>query len=106
MKTYFGLATMLLFSALALGQAAEGKRFHGDYVPDEKTAVNIGYAVLVSHFGEASVKAQLPLRAYKSVGGFWIVQGGPNPPDRTGGGMAIWINAHSGCIENIFAHMK
>ncbi|MBS0431119.1 MAG: hypothetical protein JSS21_01750 [Proteobacteria bacterium] len=63
-------------------------------------------AVLVSHFGEASVKRQLPLRAHRSVGGFWIVQGGSNPPDRTGGGMAVWIDMHSGCVENILDHMK
>ncbi|MBS0431120.1 MAG: hypothetical protein JSS21_01755 [Proteobacteria bacterium] len=44
MKIHLGLTTLLLFSGFALGQIPERPKFHGDYVPDEKTAVNIGYS--------------------------------------------------------------
>lgn len=101
-----GVVVALLFSNAVFGQAIEKTRPHPDYVPDEKTAEAIGQAVLIARFGEDNVKAQLPLRVVRSSGGFWIVQGNPAGPMRSGGGMAVWINEHSGCIENVLTHMK
>ncbi len=57
---------------LAAGQTHKG---HRDYVPDEKTAVQIAEAVLTAQFGEERVKEHLPLRGSNSYGDVWIVQG-------------------------------
>ncbi|GGA33497.1 NTF2 fold immunity protein [Dyella nitratireducens] len=100
------MGVALLFSTTAFGQAIQKTRPHPDYVPDEKTAQAIGEAVLIARFGEESAKAQLPLRVVRSSGDFWIVQGTLGGPMRSGGGMAVWINEHSGCIENVLTHMK
>lgn len=60
--------------AMELGHAAGVSKPHADYVPDERTAISIGQAILIARYGEESVKTQLPLRAIKGAGGFWIVQ--------------------------------
>jgi NTF2 fold immunity protein len=100
------LAIALLFTNVAVGQTTQTLRRHPDYVPDQKTAEAIGKAVLIARFGEDSVKAQLPLYVTHGVGDYWIVQGGVTGSRRIGGGMAVWINEHSGCIENVLTHMK
>ncbi len=61
---------------------------HRDYVPDKKTAERIAEVIL--------------------VGQYWIVQGHIHQdgiPNK-GGGFAVWINKHSGCIGKVVEHMK
>ena len=94
------------FASVVEAESPATQARHADYVPDEKTAVSIAQAVLISRFGEESVRAELPLSAIKSAGGFWIVQGAAPGAERTGGGMAVWVNANSGCIEGVFTRMK
>lgn len=100
------LGVLLLSTLVAFGQGSGKPRPHPDYVPNEKTAERIAEAILIEQYGEDRVKAQLPLRAIGSYGSFWIVQGDEPGPPHTGGGMAVWINKHSGCIENVLEHMK
>jgi hypothetical protein len=97
-------AVILLLSALGAGM--EKKKNHADYVPDEKTAKRIGEAVLIARFGEARVQPLLPLLV-ASHEDFWIVQVSRSENGiTTGGGMAVWINKHSGCIVNLVKRMK
>jgi hypothetical protein len=99
---------LLLVVTLTSAQAANARdrRDKKDMVPDEKTAVKIAEAILTARFGENSVKVQLPLRGNNSYGEMWIVQGTQSGPSHTGGGMAVRINKHSGCIVNVLEHMK
>jgi len=41
-----------------------------------------------------------------SPGGLWIVQVTEPGPPHTGGGMAVMIDKHSGCIVNVMPYMK
>lgn len=97
---------LLLFLAGVLVAAGQAPKKHRDYVPDEKTAVQIADAVFIAQFGEERVKAQLPLQASNSYGDVWIVWGQEPGAPRKGGGMAVWINKHSGCIVNVLEHTK
>jgi hypothetical protein len=75
-------------------------------VPDERTAVRIAEAVLVAKYGEEAVRAQLPLHADGFNADYWIVEGyGAGPATSKGGGPAVWINRHSGCLK-IMEHTK
>ena len=96
----------VLLLAVALVARGETPKKHRDYVPDEKTAVQIAEVVLIAQFGEERVKAQLPLQASNSYGDVWIVGGHEPGGPRKGGGMAVWINKHSGCIVNVLEHTK
>jgi hypothetical protein len=101
--------TIVLLLAGALAAAAQPRQKHRDYVPDEKTAKRIAEAVLVAQYGEERVKAQLPLLASAAYKDYWIVQGQENgsaTSSRGGGGLAVFINKHSGCIGNVIEHMK
>jgi hypothetical protein len=100
-----GILTLLV-SLLAVSSTV--RREHQDYVPDEKTAVRIAEAVLVAQFGEDRMKAHLSLHADGSNRDYWIVEGS-RPQGETpkfGGGPAVWINKHSGCIMNVIEHTK
>jgi hypothetical protein len=97
---------IVLFLASALLALPQTAKKHRDYVPDEKTAVQIAQAVLIAQFGEERVKAQLPLHGSNSYGDVWIVQGTEPGPPHKGGGMAVMINKHSGQIVNVMEHMK
>lgn len=98
--------TNVLFLTAAIVAAGQSLKTQRDYVPDERTAVRIAEAVLVSQYGEERVKTQLPLHADGSNGDYWIVQGhGQEPPGRKGGGPAVWINKHTGCLK-IMEHLK
>ncbi len=81
---------------------------HRDYVPDKKTAERIAEVILAGQYGEERMKAQLPLHADGSNEKYWIVQGHIHQdgiPNK-GGGFAVWINKHSGCIGKVVEHMK
>jgi hypothetical protein len=80
---------------------------HRDYVPDKKTAERIAEAVLEAQFGEVQIKTQGPLLVDESNKDFWIVQvsGGKKAMPTPGGGPAVWINRHSGCMQ-VMAYMK
>lgn len=100
----FICAWILLITSLpVLGQQ---KKSHPDFVPDEKTAIRIGEAVLIARFGEERVNAQRPFRVSDSFGKMWIVQGELPQLPQKGGGMAVWINKYSGCIVNVLERMK
>jgi hypothetical protein len=104
MKKLLGI--LFLLPVVAFGQVSGKAKSHPDYVPNEITAEHIAEAVLIAQYGEDRVKAQLPLKAFSNYGDFWIVQGSEPGPLHTGGGMAVWINKHSGCIDNVLEHMK
>lgn len=98
--------TIILLLLVAVTVGEETTKKHTDYVPDEKTALRIAEAVLSAKYGEERVKAQAPLKASSGLGGLWIVQGtDPGSPGK-GGGIAVMINKHSGCIINVLEHMK
>jgi NTF2 fold immunity protein len=102
----FRIWTTVLFLAGVLVASGQTPKKQRDYVPDEKTAVRIAEAVLVAQYGEERVNAQLPLHADGSNGDYWIVQGhGPGPATSKGGGPAVWINKHTGCLK-VMEHMK
>ena len=96
----------LLLAPLALVTGTE--KDHKDYVPDERTAERIAQAILIGQYGQDRVSAQMPLHADGSNAKYWIVQGSIHsegiPPK--GGGFAVWINKHSGCVGNVVEHMK
>jgi hypothetical protein len=104
MRRLWVMAFLLSPFALAAGTVKD----HRDYVPDEKTAERIAEAILVGQYGQGRVNAQLPLHVDGSNPTYWIVQGSVRvegiPPK--GGGFAVWINRHSGCIGNVVEHMK
>jgi len=99
-----GVALLVLIGVFVA--AGETPKKQQDYVPDEKTAKRIAEAVLVAQYGEERVNAQLPLHVDGSNKDYWIVQGyGPLPATSKGGGPAVWINKHSGCLK-VMEHTK
>ena len=99
------LALLLIF--LTFTTAESGEKEHKDYVPDQKTAVRVAEAILVAQYGEERVNAQLPLLADGSNKDFWIVQGSAHErTPRFGGGPAVWINKHSGCILGVVPYQR
>ena len=97
-------ATVLVLAGTLVAMAQTPKK-QRDYVPDEKTAVRIAEAVLSAQYGEETVKAQLPLHT-SSSDDYWIVQlQGSGPATSKGGGPAVWINKHSGCLK-VMERMK
>jgi len=97
--------SILLFSAIAF--SANSRSEHRDYVPDKETAQRIAEAVLVGQYGEEQIRAQSPLLVDSSNKQYWIVQvsGGQKALPGKGGGPAVWINKHSGCLQ-VMEHMK
>ena len=80
-----------------------------DCVPDERTAVLIGEAVLIPVYGEKHIKAERPFNA-RLEGERWIVSGSLPKPLRKGdivvGGTAmVEINKKDGRILAVY-HMK
>jgi hypothetical protein len=101
------IAFALLLTLLTFTTAESGEKEHKDYVPDQKTAVRVAEAILVAQYGEERVNAQLPLLADGSNKDFWIVQGSAHErTPRFGGGPAVWINKHSGCILGVVPYQK
>jgi NTF2 fold immunity protein len=98
------LGVLLISTLVAFGQGHKADRIHRDYVPDAKTAERIAEAVLIGQLGEERVKAQLPLHATNSYGDNWIVQVTEPGPPHIGGGIAVMIDKHSGCIVNDGLH--
>ena len=96
---------VLLLSNLVL--ASDPHQGHRDYVPDKRTAERIAEAVLVGQYGEEQIRAQSPLLVDGFNKQYWIVQvsGGENAPTLKGGGPAVWIDKHSGCLK-VMEHMK
>lgn len=90
----------------ALISAAVAQKSHRDYVPDEKSAVRIAEAVLIAQYGEERVNAQRPFGGRLNYKGVWIVEANADYPPHKGGGMEVWIDKHSGCIENVLEHSK
>jgi hypothetical protein len=98
-------AGLLLLSTLAL--ASDTSKEHRNYVPDAKTAERIAEAVLVARYGEERIRAQSPLLVDGSNKDYWIVQvsGGRDATLVKGGGPAVWVNRHSGCLR-VMDYMK
>jgi len=101
------LARIAVFLILTVeATCAQTSQKQVDVVPDEKTAVRIAEAVLAARFGEDCLKTLLPLSASPSGRDVWIVSGGkPKEPPQLGGGMAVMIQKHTGCMS-ILEHMK
>jgi hypothetical protein len=97
--------SVLLLSNLTL--ASDPHPAHRDYVPDKKTARRIAEAVLVGQYGEEQIRTQSPLLVDGSNKQYWIVQvsGGEDASIVKGGGPAVWIDKHSGCLK-VMEHMK
>ncbi len=96
------LGAVLLVTMVAFGK--DSARHHPDYVPDEKTAERIADAVLVAAFGQERVTAQLPLRVASMSKDAWLVQATVLDKEgrhQVGGGFAVWVNKHSGCVSVI-----
>jgi hypothetical protein len=100
-------AWFIVLVTTVLAIASDGTKEHRDYVPDQKTAEKIAEAVLVAQYGEQRVTVQLPLLIDGSNSEYWIVQVAPrtNGMPSIGGGPAVWINKHSGCLK-VMDHMK
>ena len=98
----------ILVVLVALTAHAQGsRRNHPDYVPDQKTAERVAEAILIGQFGEERVKAQFPLVVDGSDKRYWIVQvHGDSEAPSFGGGYAVWIDKHSGCIRLVTESMK
>jgi|SRR6267142_5307585 len=96
---------ILLLATLAFAKNTHQQ--HRDYVPDQKTAERIAEAILVAQYGQESVDAQKPLLVNGSNKDYWVVQGSERTAGipRKGGGFAVWINRHSGCLQ-VMEHMK
>ncbi|MCU1269197.1 MAG: hypothetical protein JWN74_491 [Acidobacteriaceae bacterium] len=96
---------VLLLPTLAF--ASDAHQRHRDYVPDKKAAERIGEAVLIGKYGDERVNLERPLLVDDSNKDYWIVQMAPrkNGMPAIGGGPAVWINKHSGCLQ-VMEHMK
>lgn len=100
---------VLVILIVSITAAQEARKEHPDYVPDQRTAERIAEAILVGQFGEKRISAQLPLLVDGSNKSYWIVQGranGDEVPSFGGGGYAVWIDKHSGCIKMVVESMK
>jgi len=96
------LVITVFLAALPFATAPDQK--HKDYVPDQKTAERIGDAVLVAQYGENRVREGRPLLVDGSNKDFWIVEVSSKTL-APGGGPAVWINKHSGCMK-VMDYMK
>jgi NTF2 fold immunity protein len=96
---------VLMLNTLTFGKDTHSD--HLDYVPDKKTAERIAEAVLEAQFGEEQIKTPAPLLVDESNKDFWIAQvsGGKKAMPMPGGGPAVGINRHLGCMP-VMAHMK
>ncbi len=95
------LGVVLLLTMIAFGKDLGKAPSHPDYVPDDKTAVQIAEAVLVAQFGQERVNAQLPLRAVSTSKNAWLVQGAVKDKEgrtQVGGAFGVWVNKHTGCL--------
>jgi hypothetical protein len=100
---------MLLLGILVVSMtsAQNIEKKHSDYVPDKKTAERIAEAILVGQYGEKRVGELLPLIVDGSDKRYWKVEGPIRKNDgEFGGGYAVWIDKHSGCIELVTDSMK
>lgn len=99
---------LVLFLIASITTAQEAGKKHPDYVPDKKTAARIAEAILIGQYGEERVKAQMPLLVDGSDAQYWMVEGRnrSNEVPSFGGGYAVWIDKHSGCIKLIAESMK
>jgi NTF2 fold immunity protein len=98
--------SVMLLSTFAL--ASDAHKAHSDYVPDKKAAERIAQAVLEAQYGEEFLVTRSPLNVDGSNKDYWIVQvssGRPNEIPAKGGGPALWINKHSGCLR-LMEYMK
>ena len=97
----------IVFLLTTLAVAGQDRKTHKDYVPDKKTAERIGEAVLIGQYGDERVNAERPLLVDDSNKDYWIVQMAPrkNGMPEIGGGPAVWISKHSGCVK-VMEHMK
>lgn len=93
---------MFLLATISLGESSDMP--HKDYVPDQKTAERIADAVLVAQYGEERVNAGRPLLVDGSNKEYWIVEVYERELKK-GGGPAVWINTHSGCMQ-VMDYMK
>lgn len=102
MKRTF-LATLVLTMAVATGfsQTTEeaSVRPRNGFVPNAKTAVQIGEAVLIPVYGEKQIGSERPVTA-KLQGDVWIVTGTLNcgTPQCDGGTAVVKISKASGQI--------
>jgi hypothetical protein len=99
---------VVLFLIASITTAQEARKRHPDYVPDERTASRIAEAILIGQYGQERVQAQLPLLVDGSNKQYWIVEGRnrSNEVPSFGGGYAVWIDKHSGCIRLVAEAMK
>lgn len=95
-----------IFANYARGCGARPEDAQG-LLPDKKTAELIGEAVLIGQYGDERVNAERPLLVDDSNKDYWIVQMAPRKygMPEIGGGPAVWINKHSGCVK-VMDHMK
>lgn len=66
------------------------------FVPDEKTAIRIAEAVLISIYGETQVNSERPFKAVLN-GQVWTIKG-TLPSHLTGGTAVVKLSKHDGRI--------
>ena len=94
--------TTLLLGGISLGQSPN--KSHKDYIPNRETAERVADAVLVAQYGEQKINEGRPLLVDGTNQDFWIVEVSSKTLAK-GGGSAVWINKHSGCMK-VMDHMK
>ena len=100
---WYGTAAVqvLLLTTVVFGKVSAKAPVHPDYVPNEKTAVQIAEVVLVAQFGQERVNAQSPLRAVSTSKDAWLVQGTVRGLHGPGGNFGVWVNKHTACVTVI-----
>jgi hypothetical protein len=70
------------------------------FIPDEKTAISVGVAVLEPIYGKDVVGGEQPFSAVLS-GGIWTVKGTFPKGQRFGGVAELRISKKNGCIISV-----
>jgi len=90
---------LALSGNLAFGQSGSFKPKNG-FIPDEKTAVRVGEAVLETIYGEKQIASERPFSA-KLKNGVWTVTGTFPKGQRFGGVAEIKISKSKGCVISV-----
>ncbi len=88
-----------LCGAAGLAQSRTFRPKNG-FIPDGRTAVRVGEAVLEAIYGEKQIASERPFSA-KLKDGTWIVTGSFPKSQRFGGVAEIRISKKEGCIVSV-----
>jgi len=97
--TAVAVLSAFLCGTLVLAQTRSFTPKNG-FVPDEKTAVSVGLAVLEPIYGKDEISAEQPFSA-KLKNGIWAVTGTFPRGQRFGGVAEVRISKKDGCILSV-----